>query len=141
MPTTGDEHREIERRRAKGEIEADVAALDPLATDDLKIISAGSLAHGRFEGASDGPASISMILDESGPGRGPRLHRHPYDETWVIQEGNLLFQVGDNQGEAGPGDIVLAPPGLPHKFINQGPGRARLICIHASPTIVGEFLE
>jgi mannose-6-phosphate isomerase-like protein (cupin superfamily) len=107
----------------------------------MKILSAGSLNHGRFEGASDGPASISMILDESEPGVGPRLHRHPYDETWVIQEGNLLFRVGDELGEAGPGDLVLAPPHVPHKFTNRGPGHARVICIHASPTIVGEYLE
>ena len=107
----------------------------------MKIISAGSLARGRFEGATDGPASISMILDESKPGGGPRLHRHPYDETWVIQQGELRFQVGEKLGQAGPGDIVLAPPHVPHKFTNQGPGPARVICIHASPTIVGEFLE
>jgi mannose-6-phosphate isomerase-like protein (cupin superfamily) len=107
----------------------------------MKIISAGSLANGRFEGASDGPASISLILDESEPGAGPRLHRHPYDETWVIEHGNLIFQVGDKLGEATAGDIVIAPPGIPHKFTNQGPGRSRVICIHASSTIVGEFLE
>jgi mannose-6-phosphate isomerase-like protein (cupin superfamily) len=107
----------------------------------MKIISNGSLERGRFEGASDGPASISMILDESEPGGGPRLHRHPYDETWVIQDGHLLFQVGDRKGEAGPGDIVIAAPHVPHKFTNQGPERSRVICIHASPSIVGEFLE
>jgi mannose-6-phosphate isomerase-like protein (cupin superfamily) len=107
----------------------------------VRIVNYGSLARGRFEGASDGPASVSVILDESDPGRGPRLHRHPYDETWVIQEGHVLFQVGEERGEAGPGDIVTAPPGSPHKFTNQGPGRSRLVCIHASPTIIGEFLE
>ena len=37
-------------------------------------------------------ASISLIIDESEPGQGPRLHRHAYDETWVIQEGNISFQ-------------------------------------------------
>jgi mannose-6-phosphate isomerase-like protein (cupin superfamily) len=108
---------------------------------EMKIINTSSLDGGRFEGASDGPASISMILDVSEPGGGPRLHRHPYDETWVIEDGQLLFQVGDRQGEAGPGDIVLAPPNVPHKFTNRGPGRSRVICIHASPTIAGEFLE
>jgi mannose-6-phosphate isomerase-like protein (cupin superfamily) len=107
----------------------------------MKVVSSASLVRGRYEGASDGPASISMILDESEPGAGPRLRRHPYDETWVIQEGNLLFCVGDRQGEAGPGDIVLAPPHVPHKFTNQGPERSRVICIHASPTIIGECLE
>jgi mannose-6-phosphate isomerase-like protein (cupin superfamily) len=59
----------------------------------------------------------------------------------VIQEGNLLFQVGDQLGVGRRGDIVIAPPGVPHKFTNQGPGQARVICIHASPTIIGEFLE
>jgi mannose-6-phosphate isomerase-like protein (cupin superfamily) len=59
----------------------------------------------------------------------------------VIEAGNLLFQVGGRLGHAGPGDVVLAPPHVPHKFTNQGPGRARVICIHASPTIVGEFLD
>ena len=33
------------------------------------------------------------------------------------------------------------PPGVPHRFTNQGPGNARLICIHASPTIATEFME
>jgi hypothetical protein len=40
----------------------------------MKILSTTALPHGRFEGASDGPASISMILDESEPGGGPRLN-------------------------------------------------------------------
>jgi mannose-6-phosphate isomerase-like protein (cupin superfamily) len=55
--------------------------------------------------------------------------------------GNVLFQVGEALAEARQGDIVIAPPRVPHKFTNQGPGRARLICVHSSPTIIGEFLE
>jgi mannose-6-phosphate isomerase-like protein (cupin superfamily) len=35
----------------------------------------------------------------------------------------------------------MIPPGVPHKFTNDGPGRSRIVCIHASPTIVGEWLE
>jgi len=93
-----------------------------------------------LEGAGHG-ATISLILDNSEPGQGPRLHRHPYDETWVIQEGNLTFQLGDTRCAAAPGDIVVVPPGVPHKFINDGPGRSKLVCIHASPTIIGEWLE
>ncbi len=89
----------------------------------------------------DHGASISLIIDESDPGQGPRLHRHAYDETWVIQEGNISFQVGDQQLKAGPGDVAIIPPGMPHKFVNDGPGRSRIVCIHASPTIVGEWLE
>ena len=55
--------------------------------------------------------------------------------------GNINFQVGDKRLKAGPGDIVVIPPGVPHKFANDGPGRSRIVCIHASPTISGEWLE
>lgn len=96
----------------------------------------GSTVKGEDHGVS-----ISLIIDESEPGQGPRLHRHAYDETWVIEEGNITFQVGEEELQAGPGDIAMIPPDVPHKFTNDGPGRSRIVCIHASPRIVGEWLE
>jgi hypothetical protein len=33
------------------------------------------------------------------------------------------------------------PPGIPHGFTNLGPGRARLVCIHAAPAMQTEFIE
>ena len=106
----------------------------------MPIINATTLKTGNLKGAAHG-ATISLILDDSEPGQGPRLHRHPYDETWVVQEGNLTFRLGDEYHKAGPGDIVIAPPGVPHKFTNDGPGRSNLVCIHANPTVVTEWLE
>lgn len=93
-----------------------------------------------FEGAERG-ASVSVILTDGEPGSGPRLHRHPYDETWVVQEGRVTFRLADEQFTAGPGDLVVAPPDTPHAFTVAGPGRARMVCIHASPTFVTEWLE
>jgi hypothetical protein len=46
----------------------------------MPIIRAGSLGTGNLKGADHG-ATISLILDHSQPGEGPRLHRHPYDEN------------------------------------------------------------
>jgi quercetin dioxygenase-like cupin family protein len=106
----------------------------------VPVINASALKNGNLKGA-DHEATISLILDESEPGQGPRLHRHPYDETWVVQEGNLTFQLGDTQYHARPGDIVIAPPGASHKFTNDGPGPSKLVCIHASPTFETEWLE
>ena len=106
----------------------------------MPVINASKLENGNLQGAAHG-ATVSLILDHSEPGHGPRLHRHPYDETWVVQEGNLTFQLGDERHRAGPGDIIIAPPGVPHKFTNDGPGRASLVCIHASPTMSTEWLE
>lgn len=106
----------------------------------MTVITAGTLGTGNLQGAAHG-ATISLILDDSEPGQGPRLHRHPYDETWVVQEGNLTFQLGETCHTVGPGDIIIAPPGAAHKFTNDGPGRSKLVCIHASPTFSTEWLE
>jgi mannose-6-phosphate isomerase-like protein (cupin superfamily) len=107
----------------------------------MAIIKAGTRQKGTNISGSEIGASISLILDESEPGQGPRLHRHTYDETWVVQDGHLTFQLGDERLEVGPGDIVIAPPGAPHKFTNNGPGRSKMVCIHASPVFRTEWLE
>jgi mannose-6-phosphate isomerase-like protein (cupin superfamily) len=106
----------------------------------MPVIHASDLPNGNLKGADHG-ATVSVILDHSRPGHGPRLHRHPYDETWVVIEGELTFQAGDDRLAAGPGDIVIVPPDMPHKFTNTGPGACSLVCIHAHPTMVTEWLE
>jgi mannose-6-phosphate isomerase-like protein (cupin superfamily) len=106
----------------------------------VPIITAADRGDANIRGEEHG-ATVSLILDESEPGQGPRLHRHPYDETWVVQEGQITLQLGDEQFQAGPGDIAIVPRGVPHKFTNTGTGRSKLVCIHASPRFVGEWLE
>ena len=106
----------------------------------MPVISASALPGGNLRGADHG-ATISVILDHSSPGDGPRLHQHPYDETWVVIDGDVEFDAGDEQLEAGPGDIVIVPPDTPHKFINRGARPASLVCIHAHPTFETEWLE
>jgi mannose-6-phosphate isomerase-like protein (cupin superfamily) len=108
--------------------------------EQMPLIKADGQPSRNVRGAEHG-ASISLILDHSEPGEGPRLHRHPYDETWVVIDGNLTFQAGDDQLDAGPGDIVLVPPDTPHKFVNHGTRRANLVCIHANPTFETQWLE
>ncbi|HWD84924.1 MAG TPA: cupin domain-containing protein [Solirubrobacteraceae bacterium] len=100
----------------------------------MPVVNTEPLVTKRIEGAEHG-ATISLILDSSEAGQGPRLHRHPYDETWVVIEGSVEFQAADE------GDVVMMPADAPHKFTNHGPGRSRLVCIHASPRVIGEWLE
>ena len=106
----------------------------------MPLIKNGTLTTGNLKREVHG-ATISLILDESQPGHGPRLHRHPYDETWFILEGNLTFQAGDERLAAGPGAIVIVPPDTPHKCTTDGPGRSKLVFIHAHPTFNTEWLE
>lgn len=106
----------------------------------MPVINASSLLTDNLKGAEQG-STISLILDHSEPGHGPRLHKHPYDETWVVIEGHLTFQAGEETLDAGVGDIVIVPPEAPHKFTNNGPSRSYVVCIHANPTFETAWLE
>jgi quercetin dioxygenase-like cupin family protein len=121
-----------------------MAAASPDGSDEMHHVNADKLPGNEvsrtFEGGQHGPASVSFFLVHNWPAQGPKLHRHPYDETFVILEGRVLVQVGDESIEGGPGDIVIGPPNVPHGFTNLGPDRASLICIHAAPAMQTEFL-
>lgn len=74
-------------------------------------------------------------------GGGPRLHRHPYPETFIIRSGHGLFTVGDEEIRATAGQILIVPPNTPHKFTNLGPGPLETIDIHENGTFITEWLE
>ena len=82
--------------------------------------------------ALGGPLTVLAYGNET-PGTGPRLHVHPYDETFVVIEGRARFFVGDAIIDAVAGEVVLGPKGIPHRFENLGPGRLQSIDIHHSP--------
>ena len=105
------------------------------------IIDKDELPARRFEGHRHGGANVSFFLSETPPGRGPGLHTHPYDEVFVVEEGELTFTVGDATVEARGGQIVIAPAGTPHKFVNSGTTRARHIDIHTKGRMITEWLE
>jgi quercetin dioxygenase-like cupin family protein len=83
----------------------------------------------RFEGAAH-DAPVSFFLLHTKPGQGPGLHRHPYAETFIVQEGHAMFTVGEDTIEAKAGDIVVAPAEVPHAFVNSGPDVLRSVNIH-----------
>ena len=83
----------------------------------------------RFEGV-DHAAPVSFFLLHTQPGEGPTLHRHPYAETFIIQEGQATFTIGEEQLEVHAGDIVVAPAEVPHAFVNSGSTILRSVNIH-----------
>jgi len=97
-------------------------------------------AH-RFEGYLNGAANISFFLIDAPPGGGPGLHIHPYEEIFVIQNGEVTFTAGDESIEAKGGQIVVVPAGVPHKYVNSGARRSRHIDIHSSRRMSTEWLE
>jgi mannose-6-phosphate isomerase-like protein (cupin superfamily) len=108
------------------------------------IIPLDELEHSRhsheFVGAEHGDVPFSIILVHSGPGVGPKLHRHPYPEVFVVQAGQATFQLGDDTIVVDEGHIVVGPPDVPHGFTNTGTGELRIVAIHASPRFQTEWL-
>jgi len=106
------------------------------------VIGKGELPHGgishKFEGYRYGDVNVSFFLVESPPGGGAVLHTHPYEEVFLTLEGEATFTVGDATIEVGAGQIVVAPAGVPHKFVNSGTGPLRQVDIHPSGRILQE---
>ncbi|HEY8283979.1 MAG TPA: cupin domain-containing protein [Chloroflexota bacterium] len=96
---------------------------------------------GEFQGFAHGDIGASFIIVDAPPGGGPRLHRHPYAEIFLILEGTVTFTAGADVIEAGGGQMVVVPAGMPHKFVNSGTGRLRQVDIHPSNRFVTEWLE
>ena len=95
---------------------------------------------GEFQGRLLG-ASVSVIVVDAPAGGGPRLHRHSYEEVFVVQEGSATFTAGDEVIEATGGQVVVVPAGVAHKFVNSGDARLRQVDIHASDHFVTECLN
>jgi quercetin dioxygenase-like cupin family protein len=94
-----------------------------------------------LEGYLHGNVSACLIFFDGPPGSGPKLHRHPYAEIFVVQEGQATFTLGDATIEATAGQVLIAPAGVPHKFVNSGDGPLRQLDIHTNDRFVTEWLE
>ena len=93
-----------------------------------------------FEGETHG-SGVSFFLVYSEPGAGPDLHTHPYSETWIVRAGKARVTTADEELVAETGDIVVVGAETPHKFENIGFGRLDIICIHASPRMITDWLD
>lgn len=108
----------------------------------------------RFFGDSDAPASsgeqrcaepdtaeISLSLLDHEPGSIARLHRHPYEETMLVQRGRARYAVGGELIEAGAGELVIVPPGVWHGFEALGEEPLRQIGLGDADVAVVEWRE
>ena len=94
-----------------------------------------------FVGAEHGDVPFSIILVHSAPGVGPKVHRHPYAEVFVVESGQATFRIGDSTAIVNAGHIVVSPPGEAHGFTNTGSGELRLTAIHGAGRFDTEWLE
>ena len=69
-----------------------------------RVIDVADLEHGEtsyeFEGGQFGDAGVSFIVVDAPPGSGPKLHKHPYEEFFVVQERVVPLNAGGMKSHA-----------------------------------------
>jgi len=96
----------------------------------------GNVAN--FQGGEHG-ANVSFFVVYFSQGEGPRKHRHPYEETFVILEGDIELLIDGISQQVGGGTITVIPAGTWHQFkvISEEP--VNMINIHPVSKMVTEW--
>ena len=94
-----------------------------------------------FEGFQYQGTEVSFIWVDMLPGGTIRLHKHPYKEIFIIQEGVATFTVDSTTLEAHAGQIIIVPADMPHKFMNSSDRQLRQIDIHVNKQFITHWLE
>jgi quercetin dioxygenase-like cupin family protein len=91
-----------------------------------------------FQGSKHG-ASVSFFIVHFSPGKGPRKHRHPYEETFIILEGQIEAIVDDKLETLRENNIVIIPADTWHEFKNRSEKPAFMVNIHPVPEMITEW--
>ncbi|MGI8855427.1 MAG: cupin domain-containing protein [Thermomicrobiales bacterium] len=87
--------------------------------------------------------AYALLTISVAPGGGPPMHAHPGSETFYILSGAFAFTRRDAHGvstfRAGPGTVVNAPGGVPHRFENVSPTHSAMLIIAAADSV--DFLR
>jgi mannose-6-phosphate isomerase-like protein (cupin superfamily) len=87
--------------------------------DTYTILLTGEDTKGRF-------TLIDMYIPPNG---GPPPHRHDFEETFIILEGELAATFRGEQSVVRAGDTINIPSNAPHQFHNTSNQPARMLCI------------
>jgi len=75
------------------------------------------------------------------PGGGPGPHRHDFEETFILLDGEIEVTFRGKTSIVRAGDTANIPSNAPHQFHNASSKPARLICICSPAGMEKFFLE
>ena len=99
-----------------------------LAGDTYTILLSGKDTAGRY-------CLIDMYIPPLG---GPTPHRHDFEETFTLLDGEVEFTFRGEKTVVRAGETVHIPANAPHFFQNVSKSAARLLCM-CSPAGLEEF--
>jgi quercetin dioxygenase-like cupin family protein len=92
-----------------------------LMGDTYTILLSGDDTDGRY-------CLIDMLIP---PGGGPGPHRHDFEESFTILEGEIEITFRGKESLGRAGETINIPANAPHSFRNASQNRSRLLCICA----------
>ena len=92
-----------------------------LVGDTYTVTVTGEATGGRF-------CVIDMHIP---PGGGPPPHRHDFEETFILLEGEMAATLRGKKQTVRAGETLHIPANAPHQFHNASSQDVRLICICA----------
>jgi quercetin dioxygenase-like cupin family protein len=102
-----------------------------LVGDTYTITVDGDDTNGRF-------CVVDMHIP---PGGGPGPHRHDFEETFIVLDGEIEATFRGKKSVVHAGETVNIPANAPHQFHNASANPARLICICSPAGQEKFFLE
>jgi quercetin dioxygenase-like cupin family protein len=102
-----------------------------LVGDTYTITVTGEDTNGRF-------CVIDMHIP---PGGGPPPHRHDFEETFILLEGEMEATFRGKKSTVRAGDTLNIPANAPHQFHNTSTATVRLLCICSPAGQEKFFLE
>jgi quercetin dioxygenase-like cupin family protein len=101
-----------------------------LVGDTYTLLLTGEETDGRY-------CLIDMHIP---PGGGPPMHRHDFEESFTILEGEIEATFRGRKSVVKTGETLSIPANAPHSFTNAGNRPVRLLCICA-PAGQEEFFK
>ncbi len=102
-----------------------------LVGDTYTITVSGNDTAGRF-------CVIDMHIP---PGGGPPPHRHDFEETFILVEGEMQATFRGQKSIVRAGDTINIPANAPHQFHNVSSNPTRLLCICSPAGQENFFIE
>ena len=101
-----------------------------LVGDTYTILVSGKDTAGRY-------CLIDMYIPHGG---GPPPHRHDFEESFTVLEGEIEAVFRDKPVTVRAGEVINIPANAPHQFQNKSKQPARLLCL-CSPAGQEEFFR
>ena len=98
--------------------------------DTYTILLSGMDTAGRF----------TLIDMHVPPGGGPPPHRHDFEETFILLDGELQATFRGEKRSVRAGETIHIPANAPHQFHNASSKPVRMLCI-CSPAGQEEFFK